>query len=256
MNNLADLQSLFQDYVVSAETSAVPAFVGNATASADTRLNVYYEAYRLRLLEILRTDFPGLAALMNADSFNAMGLRYLEQFPSAHPSVRVFGRHLAEFLSVDGAFADWPWLAEMARFEWQRGLAFDGPDAQRLTLETLGALPAQDWPALRISFNPTLQRARYDWNIGSIWRAVNAKEPVPVPARLEQTVDIAIWRKDITLYWRTLDAHEVHAIEAFAGGADFAAVCDVLCVYKEPAAIPAWIAGRLNQWVTEGLITQ
>jgi hypothetical protein len=161
---------------------------------------------------------------------------------------------LAEFLSVDGAFADWPWLAEMARFDWQRGLAFDAPDSDRLRLEALGALPPEDWPALRVRFHPSLQRSRYAWNIGSLWRAVNASEPLPVPLRLDATVSIAVWRKDITLYWRTLDDDEALAMDAFMDGADFAGVCEVLCDSVAADEVPARMAGLLNQWVTEGLV--
>lgn len=255
MNNLAELQTLFQGFVVTNDAGAVPAFVGNEAASAEERLNVYYEAYRLRLLEILHDDFPGLTALMNPDSFNAMGLRYLEQHPSEHPSVRVFGRHLPDFLVTDGGFADWPWLAEMARFEWQRGLAFDGPDGERMTLEVLGALSPEDWIGLQIRFHPTLQKSWYEWNIGPIWRAVNAGDTPPAPARLATAGSIAIWRKGITLYWRTLEPYEDQAMNAFSSGADFAAVCDTLCEFIAADEVPARMAGMLNQWVTEGLVS-
>lgn len=254
MTSLAELQETFQGHVMTGDPRAVAAFVGNDAASAGTRLNVYYEAYRLRLLDILRDDFPGLNALMNAGSFNAMGLRYLEQHPSGHPSVRQFGRHLPEFLATDGAFADWPWLAEMAYFEWRRGLAFDGPDDERMALETLGSLPPEDWPALTIRFHPTLHRGWYEWNVGPIWRAVNADEPAPDPVRLGEPAPIAIWRKHITLYWRTFDRDEYRALEAFTDGADFAAVCDLLCDYLDADEVPARMAGMLNQWVTEGLV--
>lgn len=256
MTELANLQSLFQGYVIDNDDAALPAFVGNKSASAEERLDVYFEAYRLRLLEVLRDDFPGLVALMNADKFNAMGLRYLERHPSMYPSVRSFAVNLAEFLATDGGYADWPYLAEMARFEWARGLAFDGADADVMTLDELGALPAEDWPALRVRFHPTLQRSRFAWNIGPMWRAIDGDTPHPQPARLDASEPWAVWRRDITVYWRSLDETEARAMDAFAEGRDFAEVCAVLCEWLDAEAVPARMAGMLNQWVTEGLITK
>ena len=183
MTELANLQTLFQGYVIDNDDAALPAFVGDVSASAEERLDVYYEAYRLRLLEVLRDDFPGLVALMSADTFNAMGLRYLEQHPSNYYSVRSFAVNLVEFLATDGGYADWPYLAEMARFEWARGLAFDAANADVHTLDEFGALPADDWPALTLRFHPSLQRSRFDWNIGPMWRAIDAETPNPQPAR-------------------------------------------------------------------------
>ena len=254
MNGLANLQSLFQGYVIDGGDAAVPAFFGDATASAEERLDVYYEAYRLRLLGILREDFPGLGALLSADAFNAMGLHYLEKFPPHHPSVRAFGRHLAGFLESDEDFSDRPYLAEMARFDWARGLAFDGAQAEVLTLDELGALPAEEWPALRVHFQPTLQRSTFAWNIGPIWRAFDSEAPLPQPARLDEPEPWAVWRRGLAVYWRSLDEIEARALDAFADGADFAEVCAVLCEHLDAEAVPARMAGMLNRWVTEGLV--
>jgi len=254
MTELANLQSLFQNYVIDNDAVTTPVFVGNASASAEQRLDVYYEAYRLRLLEVLRDDFPGICGLMNADTFNTMGLRYLEKHPSNHPSVRLFGKNLAGFLATDGSYSAWPCLAEMARFEWARGLAFDGANADVQTLDELGALPAGDWPALCVRFHPTLQRSQFAWNIGPIWRAIDDDTPLPPPTRLDKPESWAVWRRGVTVYWRSLDDIEARAMDAFADGHDFAAVCTVLCEWLDAEAVPARMAGMLNQWVTEGLV--
>jgi len=256
MTELASLQSLFQGHVVSGDDAAVPAFVGDSAASAEERLGVYYDAYRLRLLEVLRDDFPGLCGLMSADEFDALGLRYLDKHPSQHPNVRQFGRHLAGFFATDSNTARQPYLAEMARFEWARGLAFDAANADVHTLDEFGALPADDWPALTLRFHPSLQRSRFDWNIGPMWRAINAEEAVPQPVRLEQPEPWTVWRRDITVYWRSLDEIEAGAMDLFAAGQDFAGVCAGLCEWLDAETVPATIAGLLNQWVTEGLIVK
>lgn len=254
MTQLANLQSLFQNHVVIGDDAAAASFVGDPVASAEERLGVYYEAYRLRLVEILRIDFPGLCGLMGGEPFDATGLRYLDKHPSQYPSVRQFGRQLAEFLATDSNTAEQPWLAEMARFEWARGLAFDAAEAEVTTIGELGGLPADAWPALKLRFHPTLQRIRCDWNIVPIWRAINVDEAMPKPARLEQPQPWAVWRRDITVYWRSLDKVESSAMDLFSDGRDFAEVCSVLCEQLDAEAVPATMAGILKQWVMEGLV--
>lgn len=254
MSDLPELQAGFQAHVISGAAPPTEQFVGTEAASADARLRVYVDAYRQRLLEAVGVDYPGVAALMSPEAFRALGLRYIERYPSQHPSVRWFGRHLAECLATDPEYADRPYLAELAGFEWARGLAFDAADAPTVSLDELGAVPADDWPGLRLSLTPALQRGHCNWNIGPIWRAVDAGEPPPPPEQLAGATQWAIWRRDLTIYWRILDDAEAGAIDAFGNGATFAEVCVVLCDWLPDSGVPGRAAGMLRQWLTEGLI--
>ena len=256
MTGLANLQALFQDHVISRTAEAVPAFVGNETASAEARLGVYYDAYRLRLIECLSVDFRGLCALMSAEAFESICLRYLEAHPSQNPNVRWFGRYLAEFLAADSACAGQPYLAEMARFEWARGLAFDAPNARVRTPDELAQTPAEDWPSLCLTFHPALQRSVFAWNIGPIWRAVSAEESIPGPEKLDKPEQWAVWRQGQTVYWRSLDDAEACAMDAFRNGRNFADVCAGLCAWIAEENVPVQMAGMLRQWVAEGLVAK
>jgi hypothetical protein len=254
MTGLVKLQALFQDHVFTRSTDAVVAFVGNETASTEARLGVYYDAYRLRLVECLRNDFPGLCALMTEESFDSVCRRYIAEHPSTDPNVRWIGRRLADFLATDHATAGQPCLAEMARFEWARGLAFDGPDAAVMKPDQLTRLAAEEWPTLRLRLHPTLHRSQFDWNIGPIWRAVCAEEATPTPAKLENPEQLALWRRGTTVYWRSLDEPEARALDAFGDGENFADVCSGLCEWIAEESVPEQMAGLLRQWVAEGLV--
>ena len=259
MTALADLQALFEGFVVRGNDAAA-VFVGDETASAEARLGIYYDAYRLRLIETLRVDFPGLCALMSAEEFDSLGLRYLEKHPSHYPNVRWFGRHMAEFLAVDSFFAERPYLTEMARFEWARGLAFDaanvdGPTPDELA-PLLAELPAEDWASLCLKFHPALQRSEFAWNVGPIWRAVSAEESIPPTVKLSKPEQWAVWRRGVTVYWRSLDESEAYALDAFCDGRNFADVCAGLCAWIAEEDVPARMAAMLRQWVAEGLVAK
>ena len=256
MTELANLQALFQDHVMRGRSGNVEVFVGDQKASAQERAGVYSEAYRLRLIEILRVDFPGLCALLAVEDFDALGLRYLDAYPSRYPTVRCFGQDLPSFLVSDTVLAGRNYLAEMAMFEWARGKAFDAANAVIASVEALGAVPAAEWPSVRLEFHPSLQTTVCTWNIGPIWRAVNADEPVPAPRRLDKPEHLALWRSDLTIYWRSLSDSEVWAMDTFASGRSFADVCDGLCDWITVEEVPVATAGMLRQWITEGLVSK
>lgn len=255
MTELANLQALFQEHVVDGTSANVDVFVGDQKASAADRARVYYDAYRLRLAEILRIDFPGLGALVTAAEFDALARRYLDAHPSRYPTVRWFGRDLSAFLIEDSLGEQRAYLAEMAAFEWARGKAFDAADAEVVAAEELATVPAGNWPSLRIGFHPSLQRCKTAWNIGPIWRAVNAGEPALEPVPLSKPVELMLWRKDLVIYWRSVDEAEAWALAAFDSGRSFADVCDGLCDWIDAGDVPVTAAGMLRQWVMAGLIT-
>ncbi len=125
----------------------------------DILLGVYRDAYALRLIEVLETDFPGLYAMAGPHDFDLMARAYIRAHPSTTPSVRWFGRHLAAFLASTPPFDATPAAADMARFEWLLGEAFDAADAEPLTFEQLAGAPPEAWTSLRLSFVPSLRRA-------------------------------------------------------------------------------------------------
>ncbi len=154
MSRLPDIQADLQHYVTRGGGAARVHIIGTDSASADERLDVYFQAYRLRLIEVLETDFAGLRSLVNEAEFTDLAIGYIEAHPSVHPSVRWFGELLPEFLSTQAPWRDRPVLGEMAQLEWLRGRAFDAADRTPLTSEELAAVPAEQWPGLRARFPP------------------------------------------------------------------------------------------------------
>jgi hypothetical protein len=254
MSGLVKLQNLFQDHVLHVNADAATAFVGDETAAVEARLGVYYDAYRLRLIECLGNDFPVLRAVLGAAEFESTGLRYVAEHPSHNPNVRWIGQHMTDFLTADSDSIERPYLAEIARFEWSRGLAFDAPDAPVMKPDDLARTPAEDWPTLTLNFHPSVQRATFAWNIGPISHAVGEAEPMPDPATLETPEQWALWRRDTTVYWRSLGEPEAFALDAFRGGENFGDVCSGLCEWIAEERVPDQITGMLRQWVAEGLL--
>ena len=129
MSALRRLQEDFQNYVLVRDDRMQAHALSTAQVSAEERLAIYADGYRLRLLEALDTDYTGLHTLMGDDEFDAMGRTYIDAYPSAHFSLRWYGGHLSEFLRTVEPYSKYPVFAEMATFEWSKCTAFDAPDS-------------------------------------------------------------------------------------------------------------------------------
>lgn len=126
---------------------------------AETRLEIYVDAYRLRLLQCLQADHPGLARLLGAALFNQLAEAYIRSMPPRAHSLYALGAAFPGFLRKtqrgqrrDAALR----LAlDLARFErhWNEAMLAEGLEdirAKRLTVHPglLLHLPSTTRPLL------------------------------------------------------------------------------------------------------------
>ena len=121
VGSLGDLQRAFQDYLLASSESFQAAVRDTRKANRVTLLDVYRDGYALRLIEALTTDYPGLMAMAGPADFDHMARAYIAAHPSRHPSIRWYGKDVADFLSATPPYSRTPAAAEMARFEWALG---------------------------------------------------------------------------------------------------------------------------------------
>lgn len=251
MKSLAALQASVQTFVLGREHGAdvAAAVVSSPSASAATRLEVYAHAYRARLAEILHNDFPGLRAMLDAQSFETLCRDYVEATQSHHYNVRWYGANLAAHLKTRQPWSETAALAEMAAFEWALGLSFDAADETSLCAADFEALPAERWSSLRLRLHGSLRRIDLRWNTALIRRAVDRDDTPPSLATFDTPQAWVISRQDTVVHHRLLDADEAAALDAIAGGADFAAACEALSEWHPAESVALRAASFLRQWV-------
>ena len=254
MTALRELQRSFQAWVVG-DAAALPATVADTGAvSAEDRLGVYATAIRLRFLEVLGQDYPGLRALVGDDEFRRLGLAYIEAHPSHDHSIRWFGSHLRAFLRSTAPWREQPLLAEMAGFEWAKGELLDAADSQVVGVEDIAAIAPDRWAGIRPRLMPAVRRLVLEWNVPVLWKAIDADDPPPPPERMDPAVEWLLWRQDMLVRWRSLEPDEAWALRRCDAGEDFGAICDGLCerVGEDAAAFRA--ATCLKQWAADGVL--
>ena len=253
--SLGDLQRAFQDYLLASSDGFSGSVRDTRKADRHTLLGVYRDAYALRLIEVLTNDYPGLMAMAGPADFDHMARAYIAAHPSRHPSVRWFGAGLADFLAATPPYSGSPAAAEMARFEWTLGEAFDAADATPIAAAELMALPPEAWENLRFTLLPSLSRLALAYEVPQAWQRRDEVEPgnleVTTAAGPAQWV---IWRPERTTHFRSLEADECAMLDAMIDGHAFPELCESLVPHVGEDAAPAQAAGRLRSWVEEGMI--
>ncbi|MDJ0832625.1 MAG: DNA-binding domain-containing protein [Gammaproteobacteria bacterium] len=253
-NELRALQQRFQDYLTGNSEQFEQDIVSTADALAEHRLGAYYNAYRIRLIDCLATDFSGLQTELGEEDFALLVLDYLQRYPSQQPSVRWVGQHMVEFLQQSD-HADKDFLAELAEFEWAQGLCFDAADSSQIFRpEQMAEIAAEAWPLLQLQFHPSLRWLDLHWNAVPYWVALDNKEPPPAKQQEQNPTRWLLWRQQMNPHWRSLDVAEAWAIQAASEGANFAELCEGLLEWIGEESVALTAAGYLKQWIHDELI--
>ncbi|MGH8567376.1 MAG: DNA-binding domain-containing protein [Gammaproteobacteria bacterium] len=252
--SLREVQKAIQAYVLRGDRGAEARVLTTSRVDARTRLDIYAKAYRLRLLEALEEDFRAVRASMGEGAFRRLAEDYIDAHPSAHFSLRHFGRHLPRHLS-HGEYSASPWLFDLASFEWLLGEAFDAPGATLVSTEALASMPPASWADMGFTLHPSVRRISLGWNVTRIRQAVESDEPLPAPECSQAVLPWLVWRQGLKTYYRSLEPDEAMSLDRVHSGATFGNLCEDLCPWVAEDEVAARAAGFLQRWVTDGLLT-
>jgi len=255
MTRLTHVQDDFQNFLLLGDAAVEAHVVGTERVPAATRLGIYGNAYRARLIEALQTNFPVLTKLMGETDFDTMAARYVRAHDSIFFSIRYYGDRLADFLASDPGYASAPVLAELARWEWTLTEVFDAADAAPVKASALTDVKPEQWGALHFELHPSVRTLELAWNVPQIWKAIMADAERPQADLHGQPMKWLLWRQELETYFRSLTAAEGEAVEAARAGQSFGEICILLCAHYSDEEAPVRAAGFLRNWVESGLIS-
>jgi hypothetical protein len=253
--SLGDLQRAFQDYLLVSSDAFQTAVRDTKKADRVTLLAVYRDGYALRLIEVLTNDYPGLMAMAGPADFDHVARAYIAAHPSRRPSVRWFGKDLADFMSRTPPYDKAPAAIEMARFEWALGEAFDSADVAPISADELMSLPPEAWETLTFTALPSLRLCTFAYEVAQAWQRRDEVEPGNLEVgRTKEPVTWAIWRPERVSSFRSLDPDEAAMLEALMAGRSFPELCEDVAPFTGEDQAPARAAGLLRTWVEGGMI--
>ena len=253
MNHLAQLQNDFQAYLYDCDLGAAfkSQIIDDNKVGVTKRLGIYYDAYRLRIIEALASSYPNLKKLLGDDLFDSSARSYIDLYPSTYRNMRWVGDKMSAHLKK--TLTKHPIAAEMATFEWALGLAFDAEDAPVLSLQDLAAIPPENWADLRFNLHPSARLFAFKWNVLPMWQALDVDEAVPKFEKINKPC--LVWRQNMGSYFRTIDEVELSALQMVIAGASFGALCENLQENGDAQNATMQAAQYLSAWIESGLLS-
>lgn len=212
-------------------TRGLQAYQANAGASAE---------------RALAAAFPTVQALVGEDSFAALSRAFWHAEPPVRGDLAHFGAGLPAFIAASASLADVPYLADVARLDWQLAEAERALDAQ-LAPETLQRLTDTDPARLRLALMPGVAVLASAYPIVSLW---NAHQPSDDAAQRRQRLDLSqgehavVWRAGWRACADTLAPAAAAWMQALLDGASLAAALERA---GSGFAFEAWLVQALQQ---------
>ena len=243
--NLAALQRDFRSWLT-VEASDAAARFGDR---AEPGLAVYLNNYRGQLMVCLSESFATVRAWLGEDAFDTAAATHIDRQPPYSWTLDAYALEFPE--TIDALYPDDPEVGELARLERDLGLAFVGRDAAPLDLTALAHI---DWNSAVLDLVATFSTLPATTNAGAIWSAINAGQTPPAAAVLDAPAVIAIWRREYSPTFRTLDPMESQVMSMVADGRTFGEICRVI-IDEVGEAEGTQVAGNLlGRWISEGMV--
>lgn len=250
---LAQAQTAFMAQILD-EGAALPRGWG---ASQRAGMDIYRNAYRVRLVETLADVYERTREWVGEESFRRAAAHHLiTHAPNSWTIDHVgagFDATLAEL------FANDPEVEELAWLEWTMHCVFVAADGEPLTPQGFGAATAgiadDEWAGLRFSLLPGLTFRPIRFDCGGVWRALADGTGAPDPLTFDAPRGLVVWRERLTPVFRTVAAAELACLEAVAGGASYGAACDLLVERLGEEEATQFAGSMLGRWLGDGWIT-
>lgn len=253
MNNLTQLQHDFQAYLLddSAPQTFAKSIINDNKVGAKKRLQIYHDAYRLRIIEVLAGVYPNLKKLLGAALFENTARSYISAYPSQYRNMRWVGDEMAVHLR--STLPKNPLAAELAEFEWALGLAFDAEDTPTISVQDLAAIPPENWGDLRFDWHPSVHVFPTHYNVIETWQALNQDKKAPKSKQVSSYC--MVWRQEMMSHFRSLNDAEHEAVQYMMSGKNFGDLCELLGQKMQAEEAVAQAASYLAIWLNDGMLS-
>ncbi|MBI1211326.1 MAG: hypothetical protein GC190_07685 [Alphaproteobacteria bacterium] len=130
MQSLADVQRALRDAIVLRQPLADD-LIDGSRAQAKRRLAVHANHFRKSLTGTLAKTFPAIVSLVDEKFFAYCADAFIDAHPPQHPCLFNYGADFAQFVASFAPCAALPYLADVARLEWDMHAVFHELPADR-----------------------------------------------------------------------------------------------------------------------------
>lgn len=254
---MAQVQQALTDSILHGQHDEAARLVRPHGALTNTqRLDIYHQAYRWRLLEVMQDHYAQTHAYLGDELFDTEALAYIEAHPPEADNLRHYGAHWPDWLAQ--RYPQDLDMADLARLEWALRHAFDAANAPSLTWPQLASLPPEAWQTVRFDLAPGTQVLRLSHNVTPLWQALSqGGTPEPVQPLVH---DVLVWRQGWQPHFRSTSPEEAEAIRLMLAGQPFDHACQQALAFtqtpRDEVAISQTAMQWLQQWMAEQLLAR
>lgn len=261
----------FKGYLFQIDDHIIQDVVQPPRGTAESRMNIYSDAYILRLDQTLKRHFPILQQLFSADEFFELTSSYIYRYPSCYDNIRFFGDGFVDYLREYPATAQRTYLAEIANFEWELGNAIDAPDGQVVPEDMLKQCTPEQWPLMQFVVHPAVKLLWFHWDVPKVWQAIKEQSAhqycdeqhadddmcssvviTPEWIYSEVTKPCLIWRQAQSIHYQEIEVVHAQMIQLFQEGCGVMEVCTELLEYYDEQTVSTKLAETAQLLCVQG----
>ena len=201
--------------------------------------------------KVLSAAYPVIRQLVGEEFFTALSRAFGMANPSTDADLNNFGADFPVFLASFEHVAQFPYLPDMARFEWALHRQHFAPDAAVVTAAQLGSLDPTRFEQTRASLHPACSLFKSDWAILPLWQAHQPDSGVGFPSDMAESSCGVIVRPRWKCEVAAMPASAHAALAALAAGDNFGAALDAAFALDDNFDVPAHLA----QWIALGVFS-
>lgn len=244
MNTLFTQQEALQSYLLAEDEEIFSMIDTPPIGNINTRLNVYREAYYLRLIEVIQSDFETLYELLGEENFNTLARQYIETYPSCYFSLDDYAKDFTSFIKKYVSECDY----EIAHFEWTIA-EIRLLKAEAFIIESdLQAISRENWGALSFTIQSHARIMTYQHNVLYFYEESKRGD-------INNTCDILVWQKAHVPFYLSLSHDQKMLFNALREGASFITLCEMMCAFMLDESVPGFVSETLREFIKDELIT-
>ena len=216
-------------------------------------MQVYSTGYLARMEEALEEVYETTYKTIDHDSLHGMIHDYARAHPPKGFSLADAGEHLSAFLSKHSISKTYPFLSDLAKFEWHLHVAFHAQQFTPASPTQLNSIPAEKWPELTLEWQPAVGVIRSEWGIYELWKNRKKDEFKIDKNILERPTCLLIYRSGFDVMTATIEPEEYHLLELLLKGSKLGNACQTLVEKTDhPPNVTPWF----GRWMQLGLIAK
>jgi uncharacterized protein (UPF0276 family) len=238
------------DAIASEHLAAAQALIKtpeNATRQA--RLDIYQNAYRVRLRGVVADTFEQTAKYLGTDLFDALGLDFVLKHPCNSRSLNRYGQAWPSYLQTQ--YPNNPELHELAQLEWDLRTRFDGADIPCLTPEHAAqASPPHAWLHQTQASHPSLIMRASATNAFELWQALSQDAEVPEPMLWQHPMHMLVWRQNWQPMFQMMGGQQAELMQGLCNSQSITQLCEQwndAQTTPQPADLGIWLQQCLQQ---------